>query len=207
MVQGKKQETNTGGKAKMPDHYRCTITCTYCRKRKHYEDECYHKQCLSAKLRSEVQSCGGGTGAKSQGDKGKGKSQGRGKGQAQAQGKGEGRRGPEKKNHYKNNDKNQDRSGGNPNPWAGGNNPEPSGGQQNTGPTTRSQTQAQQEHGTKRANKDGDQSNARKLSRFMRMARKLQMKGFDVTCPVEFGQGLSGGSTDLVFWVRIRLGG
>ena len=27
VVQGKKQETNTGAKAKMPDHYRCTITC------------------------------------------------------------------------------------------------------------------------------------------------------------------------------------
>ena len=26
LVQGKKQETHTGGKAKMPDHHRCTIT-------------------------------------------------------------------------------------------------------------------------------------------------------------------------------------
>ena len=43
VVQGKKQETNTGAKAKMPDHYRCTITCAFCGKRKHYEDECYHK--------------------------------------------------------------------------------------------------------------------------------------------------------------------
>ena len=40
VVQGKKQETNTGAKAKMPDHYRCTITCAFCGKRKHYEDEC-----------------------------------------------------------------------------------------------------------------------------------------------------------------------
>ena len=50
VVLGKKQETNTGGKAKLPDHYRCTITCAFCGKRKHYEDECYHKQLLSAKL-------------------------------------------------------------------------------------------------------------------------------------------------------------
>ena len=27
VVQGKKQETNTGGTAKMPNHYRCNITC------------------------------------------------------------------------------------------------------------------------------------------------------------------------------------
>ena len=43
MVQGKKQETNTGGKAQLPDHYRCTITCAFCGKWKHYEDECYQK--------------------------------------------------------------------------------------------------------------------------------------------------------------------
>ena len=30
VVQGKKQETNTGGKAKMPDHSRCTIIHTLC---------------------------------------------------------------------------------------------------------------------------------------------------------------------------------
>ena len=51
VVQGKKQETNTGAKPKMPDHYRCTITCAFCGKRKHYEDECYHKQRLLAKQR------------------------------------------------------------------------------------------------------------------------------------------------------------
>ena len=53
VVEGRKQETNTGGKAKHPDHYRCTITCAFCRKWKHYEDECYHKQLLSAKLKNE----------------------------------------------------------------------------------------------------------------------------------------------------------
>ena len=37
VVKGKKQETNTGSQPKMPDHYRCTITCAFCGKRKHYE--------------------------------------------------------------------------------------------------------------------------------------------------------------------------
>ena len=46
VVQGKKQECNNGGKAKLPEHYRCTITCAFCGKRKHYEDGCYHKQRL-----------------------------------------------------------------------------------------------------------------------------------------------------------------
>ena len=53
VVQGKQQEKKTGSKAKLPDHYRCTITCAFCGKRKHYEDECYHKQRLSAKLEGE----------------------------------------------------------------------------------------------------------------------------------------------------------
>ena len=53
VVQGKEQEANTGAKPKMPDHYRCTITCAFCGKREHYEDECYHKQRLSAKLKGE----------------------------------------------------------------------------------------------------------------------------------------------------------
>ena len=51
VVQGKKQETNTGGNAKLPDHYGCTITCAFCGKRKHYEDECYHKQAYRRSLR------------------------------------------------------------------------------------------------------------------------------------------------------------
>ena len=34
VVQGKRQEKNTGAKAKLPDHYRCTITCAFCGKRK-----------------------------------------------------------------------------------------------------------------------------------------------------------------------------
>ena len=179
MVQGKKQETNTGGKAKLPDHYRCTITCAFCGKRKHYEDECYHKQPL-AKLKTENASGKGGGKGNANKDNGQGKSKGNGKGQG---GKGKGGRGGGDRKPDK--DKNANPSGGKPNPMPGGN-PEPSGGQPNTGPTTRSQTQGQQEQGTKRANEDGDQSNARKRSRFMRMARKLQKKGFEVTCPAEF---------------------
>ena len=41
----------------------------------------------------------------------------------------------------------------------------------------------------------------------MRLAQKLYKKGFEVTCAADFREGRSGGSTDLVFWVRIRLGG
>ena len=41
----------------------------------------------------------------------------------------------------------------------------------------------------------------------MPMARKLQKKGFEVTCPAQFGQRRSGGTTDLLFWVPMRPGG
>ena len=181
VVQGKQQEKNTGAKAKLPDHYRCTITCAFCGKRKHYEDECYHKQHLSAKLKGEDPGKGSGKGGgKGKGnDSGKGKSKGRGQGQDKGQG---GRGGgancqPDKDN------KNKDKNGGNPNPNPGGNS-EPSGGQ--SGPTTRSQTQAHQEQGAKREHEGGDDGNAKKRSRFMRMARKLRNKGFEVTCPAEF---------------------
>ena len=88
VVQGKKQETNTGAKAKMPDHYRYTITCAFCGKRKHYEDECYHKQRLSAKLKGEDRGKGsgkgGGTGNGN--DSGNGMSKECGKGQNKSQG-------------------------------------------------------------------------------------------------------------------------
>ena len=180
MVQGKKQETKTGSKAQLPDHYRCTITCAFCGKRKHYEDECYHKQSLLAKLKTE--SASGKDGGKGNANKGngQGKSEGNGKGQG---GKGKGGRGGGDRKPDK--DKNASSSRGNPNPTPAGN-PAPSGGQPNTGPTTRSQTQSKQEQGTKRANEGGDQPNARKCPRFMRMARKLQKKGFEVTCPAEF---------------------
>ena len=181
VVQGKKQETNTGAKAKRPDHYRCTITCAFCGKRKHYEDECYHKQRLSANLKGEDPGKGSGKGGgKGNGnDSRKGKSKGRGKAQDKNQG---GRGGGANRQPDKDN-QNPDKNGGNPKPNPGGNS-EPSGGQ--SGPTTRSQTQAQREQGAKREHEGGDDGNAKKRSRFMRMAHKLRNKGFQVTCPAEF---------------------
>ena len=89
VVQGKKQETNTGGKAKLPDHYRCTITCAFCGKRKHYKDECYHKPRLAAKLKTENTSGKGGGKGNAINNNGQGKSKGNGKGQG---GKGKGGR-------------------------------------------------------------------------------------------------------------------
>ena len=181
VVQGKQREKNTGAKAKLPDHYRCTITCAFCGKRKHYEDECYHKQRLSAKLKGEDPGKGSGKcGGKGKGnDSGKGRSKGRGQGQDKSQG---GRGGGANRQPDKDN-KNTDKNGGNPNPNPGGIS-EPCGGQ--SGPTTRSQTQAQQGQGAKREHEGGDDGNAKKRSRFMRMARKLRNKEFQVTCPAEF---------------------
>ena len=186
VVQGKKQETNTGSKPKMPDHYRCTITCAFCGKRNHYEDECYHKQRLSAKLKGKDPGKGSGKGSgkgggKDKNDSGKGKSKGRGKGQDKSQG---GRGGGADRQQDRDN-KNQDKSGGNPNPNPGGSS-EPSGGQSGSGPTTRLQTPAQQEQGAKRGHAGGDDGQAKSRTCFMRMARKLRNKGFEVTCPAEF---------------------
>ena len=165
----------------MPDHYRCTITCAFCGKTKHYEDECYHKQRLSAKLKGEDPGKGSGKGGCKGicNDSGKGKLKKRGKGQDKNQG---GRGGgancqPDKDS------KNPDKNGGNPKTNRGGNS-EPSGGQ--SGPITRSQTQAQREQRANREHEGGDDSNAKKRSRFMWMARKLRNKGFEVTCSAEF---------------------
>ena len=132
VVQGKKQETRTRGKTMIPDHYRCTITCAFCGRRKHYEDDSYHKQHLSAKLKNE-NSRNGGQHGKDNIDKDKGKSKRCGK--PQEKGK-RGRGDPDKKN-----EKNQDTSGGNSTPISVGNNPEPSCGQQHTRPMTRFLTQ------------------------------------------------------------------
>ena len=125
VVQGKKQETNTGAKGQLPDHYRCTITCAFCGKRKHYEEECYHKQRLSAKLKGEDPGKGSRKGGgKGEGnDSSKGKSKGRGQGQDKSQG---GRGGGASRQPDKDNE-NPDKNGGNPNPNPGGNS-EPSGG-------------------------------------------------------------------------------
>ena len=60
----------------MPDQYRCTLSCTFCGKRKQDKDECYHKQRLSAKLKTEAQNGDGSAGGKSNGGKGKDMSQG-----------------------------------------------------------------------------------------------------------------------------------
>ena len=118
VVQGKQQEKNTGAKAKLLDHYRCTITCAFCGKRKHYEDECYHKQRLSAKLKGEDPGKGSGKGGgKGKGnDSGKGKSKGRGQGQDKSQG---GRGGGANRQPDKDN-KNTDENGGNPTLIQGG---------------------------------------------------------------------------------------
>ena len=86
VVQGKQQEKNTGAKVKLPDHYRCTITCAFCGKRKHYEDECYHKQRLSAKLKGEDP----GKGSSKGGGKGKGNDSGKGKSKVRGQGQDKG---------------------------------------------------------------------------------------------------------------------
>ena len=181
VVQGNKQETNTGANPKMTDHYRCTITCALCGKRKHQEDECYHKQRLSAKLKGEDPGKGSGKGGGkgNDNDSGKGKSKGRGKGQDKSQG---GRGGGANLQPDKDN-KNQDKNGGNPDPNPGWNS-EPSGGQ--SGPTPRSQTQAQREQGAKHEHEGGDDGNDKKTSRFLSMARKLRNNGFEVTCHAEF---------------------
>ena len=138
VVDGKKQETNTGGKATLPDHYRCSITCAFCGKRKHYEDECYHKQRLSAKLKNENGSGKGrGKGNADQGG-GKGKSKGRGKGPDRGKG---GRGGSDRKPHK---GKNADKSGGSPNPKLGANS-EPFGRQLNPGHKSLSRMHARKE--------------------------------------------------------------
>ena len=115
IFQGKKQETNTGGKAKLPDHYRCTITCAFCGKRKHYENECYYKQRLSAKLKTEKSSGRGSGKGKADKGSGEGKSKGNSKGQGGKNKGGEAGsdRKPEK-------DKNADQSKRNPKYYASG---------------------------------------------------------------------------------------
>ena len=111
VVQGKKQDTNTGGKAKLPDHYRCTITCAFCGKKKHYEDKCYHKQCLSAKLKTENASGKGSGKGNADKESGQGKSKGDGKGQG---GKGKGKGGRGGSDRKPDRDKNANQSEGTP---------------------------------------------------------------------------------------------
>ena len=45
MLQMKRQQHTKDGKTvTVQDHFRCTITCGYCGKRRHYEDECHIKK-------------------------------------------------------------------------------------------------------------------------------------------------------------------
>ena len=85
MAKGKKQKGNTGSKQKMPDHCCCTITCAFCCCCKHYQNECYHKQPMSAKPKTQIPQGNNGRGGKSKG-KGKGKSKGNCKGQSTGEG-------------------------------------------------------------------------------------------------------------------------
>ena len=45
------QKTKDGQEVKHQDHLRCTITCEYCDKRRHYEHECHIKRRESEKLK------------------------------------------------------------------------------------------------------------------------------------------------------------
>ena len=45
------QKTKDRQEVKHQDHFRCTIMCGYCGKRRHYEDECHIKRRYSEKLK------------------------------------------------------------------------------------------------------------------------------------------------------------
>ena len=45
------QKIKYGQEVKHQDHFRCTITCGYCGKRRHYEDECHIKRHESERLK------------------------------------------------------------------------------------------------------------------------------------------------------------
>ena len=47
----RQQHTKDGKPVTHQDHFRCTITCGYCGKRLHYEDECHIKKGESDKLK------------------------------------------------------------------------------------------------------------------------------------------------------------
>ena len=49
------QKTKDGQDLKYQDHFRCAITCGYCDKRRHYEDECHIKRRESEKLKKAVE--------------------------------------------------------------------------------------------------------------------------------------------------------
>ena len=85
MLQMKRQQHSKDGKTVThQDHFRCTITCGYCGKRCHYEDECHIKKRESDKLKrqeAERQKTQTPTKTPQNGDKGgKGDGKGGGKG-------------------------------------------------------------------------------------------------------------------------------
>ena len=47
------QHSKDGKTVTHQDHFTCTITCGYCGKRRHYEDECYIKKRESDKLKRQ----------------------------------------------------------------------------------------------------------------------------------------------------------
>ena len=49
----RQQHTKDGKTVTHQDHFRCTITCGYCGKRRHYEDECHIKKRESDKLKRQ----------------------------------------------------------------------------------------------------------------------------------------------------------
>ena len=49
----RQQHTKDGKPVTHQDHFRCTITCGYCRKRRHHEEECHIKKCESDKLKRQ----------------------------------------------------------------------------------------------------------------------------------------------------------
>ena len=78
------QHTKDGKTLTHQDHFRCTITCGYCGKRRHYEDECHIKKQESEKHKrqeTEPQKTQTPTRTSQNGDKGgKGDGKGGGKG-------------------------------------------------------------------------------------------------------------------------------
>ena len=45
------QKTKDGQEVKQEDHFRCTIRCGWCGKRRHYEDKCHIKRRESEKIK------------------------------------------------------------------------------------------------------------------------------------------------------------
>ena len=70
MLQPKRtQKTKDGQEVKHQDHFCCTITCGYCGKRRHYEDECHiiRREYEKLKKAEEEQRKNAGKGGKPEG--------------------------------------------------------------------------------------------------------------------------------------------